>query len=429
MPQIAMKTKIPHLQLRLIILCFLQFASWGAWLITLGRYLGNTLHFDEEQIGLAFATAGLASLFMPALLGYLADRFFRAERVLAFALIACGAFLVAFGLLPSSSPAWLVLLLILGVNLFFMPTLSLYNSVAYSSLAQNGEDVVKVFPPIRVWGTIGFIAAMWLVNLLGLMESPKQFFLAGGLAIAGGLYSLSMPACPPQGKGQKSKGLLSILGLDALVIFKDRKMALFLLFAMLLGCALQLTNAYGNLYLSSFGDNPEFASSFAVKNSNILLSISQISETLFILTIPFFLKRWGIKWVIFASLMAWTLRFALLGLGDPGFPGIIALVLSMIVYGMAFDFFNISGSIYVEREVAPAMRAGAQGVFVLMTNGIGTIIGSIAGGRVVKALNVQQNPENWPTVWYIFALYALVVAVLFLLFFRDKETERSAMVE
>lgn len=416
-----MEQRFQHLHIRLVIMCFLQFFSWGAWLITLGRYLLNTLNFSGSDVGSAFATAGIASIIMPPLLGFVVDRWVNAEHVLSGAMFLSGLGLIAIGLVPNGTPFWVFLLLILWVNLFYMPTLSLTNSIAYSTLKHNGEDVVKAFPPIRVWGTIGFIIAMWLINLLGFMDSPKQFFIAGGASIALALYALTLPASKPAGKNSSKRSVLSLLGLDAFVLFKQRKMALFFIFSMLLGCTLQLTNMFGSPFLDSFKHIPEYANSFAVKNSNILLSISQISETLFILLIPFFLHRFGIKWVIFASFMAWVLRFGLFAVGNPAFPGIIALILSMIVYGMAFDFFNISGSIFVENEAPTTMRAGAQGVFVFMTNGLGTIIGSRGGGYIVDFFNVESNASHWPYVWYTFAAYALVVGLLFVLLFNNKK--------
>lgn len=416
------------LRLRLAILCFLQFFSWGAWLITLGRYLMDGLHFSGTDVGFVFATAGIASIIMPPLLGYVADRWMRAEKVLGLSLIAYGIALGVFGLISPGASLTLIFISVLVINLFFMPTLSLCNTVAYSTLKHNGEDVVKVFPPIRIWGTIGFIIAMWVINLGTLMESPKQFYVAGAIAFIGGLYSFTLPPCYSGGKENRKKGILSLLGLDSFVLFRDRKMAIFFIFSMLLGCALQLTNAYGNSFLNSFKDVSEYTSSFAVKYPSILLSVSQISETLFILTIPFFLRRMGIKWVIFISLMAWTLRFGLFAVGNPGFPGVIALILSMIIYGMAFDFFNISGSMFVEHEAHPSMRAGAQGLFVFMTNGVGTILGSIGGGFVVDLFRAQEIPTQWPSVWYAFAGYALVVAILFLILFPNRKREKGSGV-
>lgn len=421
-------TLYPHLRIRLAVLCFLQFFSWGAWLITLGNYLMNTMGFSGTDVGLVFATAGIASIFMPPLLGYVADHWMRAEQVLGLSLILCGLSLGLLGIIPKGVSLAVIFAVVLLVNLFFMPTLSLCNTVAYSTLKHNGEDVVKVFPPIRIWGTIGFIIAMWTINLLEYMGSPKQFFVAGGVAIVGGIYSFTLPPCKSEGKGEKKKGFLSLLGLDSFTLFRDKKMATFFIFSMLLGCALQLTNAYGNTFLSSFSEISQYSDSFAVKYPNILLSISQISETLFILTIPFFLKRLGIKWVIFISLIAWTLRFGLFGVGNPGFPGVLALILSMVVYGMAFDFFNISGSMFVESEAHPSMRAGAQGLFVLMTNGIGTILGSIGGGFVVDLFDAQAKASQWPHVWFTFAGYTLIVAILFLFLFPSKTKEPKGAV-
>lgn len=413
----------PHLRFRLAIICFLQFFSWGAWLITLGFYLAKVMNFSGEDIGFVFATAGIASIIMPPLLGFVADRWMRAERVLGLSFILYGLALFALGLIPQGTAFAPLFTIVLVANLFFMPTLSLCNAVAYSALKDNGEDVVKVFPPIRIWGTIGFIIAMWCVNLFRLMDSPIQFFLAGGVAILGGVYSFTLPPCRTEGKMEAKKGFLSLFGLDSFVLFRNRRMAVFFLFSMLLGCALQLTNAYGNMFLNSFKEIPAYEATFAVKYPNILLSISQISETLFILTIPFFLKRMGIKWVIFISLIAWTIRFGLFGIGTPVFPGILALVLSMVVYGMAFDFFNISGSMYVEKEAPAAMRAGAQGLFILMTNGLGTILGSLGGGYVVDFFKATQNASQWSSVWFTFSLYSLVVALLFLVFFRYKKED------
>ena len=415
---------IPGLRLRLIIMNFIQFFIWGSWLITLGRYLGNVMQFDGIQIGYVFATAGIASIFMPPLLGYVADRWINAERVLAICHLVGAALYAVMYKMPATAGFWPVFWLFLGINCCFMPTLALTNSIAYNALTKGGYNVVKDFPPIRVFGTIGFIVAMWLVNLLGLMDSPSQFlipFIASAV-MAG--YSFNLPATRPEGKGRKEKrSFLSIMGLDSFVLFKDKKIAVFLVFSMLLGAALQLTNAYGNQFLDSFKEIGAFENSFAVKYPNILISISQISETLFILTIPFFLKRFGIKIVMLMSMLAWFGRFSLFAVGDPGFPGVIALLLSMIVYGMAFDFFNISGSIFMEKNTNPSMRSSAQGLFILMTNGLGTIIGMIAGGWVVKHYEATTVAANWPKVWWTFAIYSLVVAILFLILFQYKNPE------
>lgn len=415
-----------QIKLKLIVMNFLQFFVWGAWLISMGRYMGNVMQYDGQEVGGLFATAGFAAIITPALTGIIADRWVGAERLLSICHLLTGACLIAVGFLPVGTPFATTWLVIFGVNLFFMPTLSLSNTVAYHALGTVQADIVKDFPPIRVWGTIGFIVAMWLVNLFKWMDSPMQFNLGAFAAIALAIYAWTLPAVPHGVKKTQEgrRSLLSILGLDALVLFKNRQMAVFFTFCVLLGAALQVTNAYGNMYLDHFKGVAEYADSFAVKYPNILLSLSQISETLFILAIPFFLKRFGIKGVMTMSFAAWFLRFGLFGIGDPGMPGIIALVLSMVVYGMAFDFFNISGSMFVDQSVSPSMRASAQGLFLLMTNGLGVVIGSLGAGWVVEHFTIAKVTD-WTTVWYIFAGYALVTGVLFLLLFHPKQLSKA----
>ena len=418
-----------QIKLKLIVMNFLQFFIWGAWLISMGRYMGNVMQYDGQEVGGLFATAGFAAIITPALTGIIADRWVGAERLLSICHLLTGACLIAVGFLPVGTPFATTWLVIFGVNLFFMPTLSLSNTVAYHALGTVQADIVKDFPPIRVWGTIGFIVAMWLVNLFKWMDSPMQFNLGAFAAIALAIYAWTLPAVPHGVKKAQEgrRSLLSILGLDALVLFKNRQMAVFFTFCILLGAALQVTNAYGNMYLDHFKGVTEYADSFAVKYPNILLSLSQISETLFILAIPFFLKRFGIKGVMTMSFAAWFLRFGLFGLGDPGMPGIIALILSMVVYGMAFDFFNISGSMFVDQSVSPSMRASAQGLFLLMTNGLGVVIGSLGAGWVVEHFTTA-GVTAWTTVWYIFAGYALITGILFWLLFHPKQlaTAQSA---
>lgn len=415
-----------QIKLKLIVMNFLQFFIWGAWLISMGRYMGNVMQYDGQEVGGLFATAGFAAIITPALTGIIADRWIGAERLLSICHLLTGACLIAVGFLPVGTPFATTWLVIFGVNLFFMPTLSLSNTVAYHALGTVQADIVKDFPPIRVWGTIGFIVAMWLVNLFKWMDSPMQFNLGAFAAIALAIYAWTLPAVPHGVKKAQEgrRSLLSILGLDALVLFKNRQMAVFFTFCILLGAALQVTNAYGNMYLDHFKGVAEYADSFAVKYPNILLSLSQISETLFILAIPFFLKRFGIKGVMTMSFAAWFLRFGLFGIGNPGMPGIIALILSMVVYGMAFDFFNISGSMFVDQSVSPSMRASAQGLFLLMTNGLGVVIGSLGAGWVVEHFTIAKVTD-WTTVWYIFAGYALVTGVLFLLLFHPKQLSKA----
>lgn len=388
---------------------FLQYFIWGSWLISFGSYVGNNLGFDGVQIGSFFATMGIASLFMPGIMGIIADRWVPAEKLLGICHLVSGALLIAASFQTTYAPLYACMLLSV---MFYMPTLALSNSVAYNALEKEKLDIVKSFPPIRVWGTVGFIAAMWTVDFSGFKYSQMQLILAAVAALALGIYAFSLPKCDIN-TSSGNTSLVDSLGLRAFTLFKDKKMAIFFIFSMLLGAALQITNGFGDLFLSSFAAIPEYAESFGVKHSVVLLSFSQISEVLFILTIPFFLKRFGIKNVMLISMFAWVLRFGLFGAGNPG-SGLWMLLLSNIVYGMAFDFFNISGSLYVEQNTTSSIRASAQGVFMIMTNGIGAIIGSYSAGFVVK------HTPSWPAAWYIFAAYMVVVAVLFALIFKYK---------
>ncbi|MGE5106841.1 MAG: nucleoside permease [Sphingobacteriales bacterium] len=408
-----------NIKQRLIVMNFLQFFVWGSWLISLGGYLIVTLKFSGSVVGSIYGTMGLASLFMPALLGIVADRWVNAERVLGICHIVGAGLLLYASTVKDSQTMYFVMLL---NSMAYMPTIALNNTVSYIVLEQKGFNIVKDFPPIRVWGTIGFIVAMWMVDLSGWNFSPLQLYISAGSGIILGLYAFSMPKCPPA-KSSKKGSILSSLGLDAFVLFKRTKMAVFFLFAMLLGAALQITNTFGSSFLNSFKDS--YPDSFGVKHPNILISISQISETLFILTIPFFLRKFGIKKVMLISMLAWTLRFGLFGIGNPG-SGLILLVLSMIVYGMAFDFFNISGSLFVEKEADINIRASAQGLFMLMTNGIGAYLGGFFSGRVVDYFTKVNEAtgdiisRDWQSIWFTFAAYALVLALIFPFVFKYK---------
>lgn len=406
------------IRFRLIIMNFLEFFVWGSWLISLGGYMIVQLQFTGGQVGAVYATMGIASLFMPALMGIVADRWVNAERVLG-SLHIIGALLLLWASTITSVSQYPIFYLIMLFNsMAFMPTIALNNTVSYIVLEKNQYDIVKDFPPIRVWGTIGFIAAMWLVDILGFTKSPMQLYVSAGSGLLLGIYAFTMPACKPVPNTQK-KNWVQALGLDAFVLFRQQKMLVFFIFALLLGAALQITNAFGGAFLDDF--KTTYPDSFGVKHPNLLLSISQISETLFILTIPFFLQKFGIKKVMLMSIIAWVLRFALFGIGNPG-EGLHWLVLSMIIYGMAFDFFNISGSLFVEKEADVSIRASAQGLFMLMTNGIGAYIGGTLSGMVVDHFTVN-GVKDWPAIWFSFAGYALLLAILFPMVFKYNHAE------
>lgn len=401
---------------RLIIMSFLQFFVWGAWLITIANYWFGTKQWGPVDFGDVFMTLGLSSLFMPALTGIVADRWINAEKLYGILHLLAGA--VIFYIPQVDNPDTFFWVMFLAM-IFYMPTIALSNSVAYNVLKNRQFDVVKVFPPIRVWGTIGFIVAMWITNLTGSKANENQFYIsaAGSLILA--LYSFTLPACAPNRKTE-SKNFVETLGLNAFKLFANSKMALFFLFAMFLGAALQLTNMFGDRYVDSFKEIPKYADLFVVKYSTIIMSISQVSETLFILAIPFFLKKFGIKKVMLISMVAWVLRFGLLAYGNPA-EGLWMIVVSCIVYGMAFDFFNVSGSLFVETQTESKIRSSAQGLFMMMVNGVGAIIGSISSGYIIEQF--FTNPDKtfqWQGIWLTFAGYAALIAVLFALFFKHK---------
>jgi NHS family xanthosine MFS transporter len=396
---------------------FLQFFIWGSWLITIGAYWFQTKHWSGTEFGAIFSTMGIASLFMPSLAGIIADRWVNAEKLYGVFHI-CGA-VVLFTIPMINDPFTMFWVMLLNM-IFYMPTISLSIAVAYSALKRDGKDVVTDYPPIRVWGTIGFIVALWVVSLLHIETTAEQFYVASIASLMLGVYAFSLPKCPPLLREKPKKSLIDALGLHSFSLLKNKKMAVFFTFAMLLGAALQLTNAYGDTFLHDFANNPQYKGLVAVKYPAIIMSISQVSETIFILAIPFFLKRFGIKKVMLISMLAWFLRFGLFAYGNPG-EGLWMIVLSCIVYGMAFDFFNISGSLFVETQSDPSIRASAQGLFMMMTNGVGAVLGSSISGIVIdQFFTYPDNSKDWHGIWISFALYALVVAILFMIFFKHK---------
>ena len=422
--------KSSQLKFKLILMLVLQFAAWGAYLTSLGRYLGNV--GLGPQIKWFFAMQGIVSIFMPTLMGIVADRFIQAQKTLSLCHALAGVAMISAGLYcmgAGDNVQFGPLFTLYSVSVaFYMPTIAISNSVAYNAMGKNGMDPVKEFPPIRVFGTVGFIISMLATNFVkiggvAMQDSYTQLYSSGALSLVLAAYALTMPACETN-RGE-SKSLAEAFGLKAFTLFKDPQFAVFFIFSMLLGASLQITNGYANTFLGSFAENPALADTFAVKNSNALIAISQASETLCILLIPFCMKKLGIKKVMLMAMFAWVFRFGLFGAGNPAWPGVLLFVLSCIVYGVAFDFFNISGSLYVNENASTDIRSSAQGVFMLMTNGLGATIGTLAAGKVVEACDVFNTPANWSTAWYIFAGYACVVGILFAILFKDPQKKAA----
>ena len=403
---------------------FLEFAVWGAYLTSMGNYLAD--HGLGTHIGWFYVVQGIVSIFMPGLIGIVGDRWIPAQRLLGLCHLLAGgfmAFAAAYALGAGKAVQFAPLFSLYSVSVaFYMPTLALGNAVAFNGLTRVGLDTVKEFPPIRVFGTIGFICSMLAVNYLGFQSTPHQLLLSSVLSLVLAVYAQTLPNCPVS-KGSEKKTLVDAFGLDAFRLFRQRKMAVFFIFSMLLGVSLQITNGYANPFITSFKDIPAYADTFGANNANALISLSQISETCCILLIPFFLKRFGIKRVMMIAMLAWVFRFGLFGVGDPG-AGVWMFILSMIVYGVAFDFFNISGALFVDLNTRPEIRSSAQGLFMIMTNGLGAAIGTWAAQGVVNHF-VYDVPEflqlaGWRTSWMVFAGYALVVLILFAIVFKER---------
>ena len=435
-----------NIKIRLIILSFLQFAVWGAYLTSMGNYLGSI--GLGQQIGLFYAMQGFVSILMPAIMGIIADRWIPAQKLLGISHLIAAIFLGAvgyYGMQHSDSTDFTTLFTLYSLSvMFYMPTIALSNSVAYSVLINNNFDTIKTFPPIRTFGTIGFIVAMLFVNFAGFengnftlnfsnsqgfvsfQNTYAQFFVSAFLGVVLSAYSFTLPHCPTN-KSNEKQTLSDALGLKAFALFKGKKMAIFFVFSMLLGISLQITNGYANPFITSFKDIPQYADSWGANNANALISLSQVSETLCILLIPFCLKRFGIKKVMLMAMFSWFLRFGLFAVGDPG-SGVWMFILSMIVYGVAFDFFNVSGSLFVDQETDDNIRSSAQGVFMMMTNGLGSTIGMLVAGEIVNYYQIFSDIDpvtkmnGWYSAWTIFAYYSLVVAILFMLVFKYKHT-------
>ena len=413
------------IRFRLIVMNIIQWAVWGSYLTSMGSYLASV--GLATKIGLFYAMQGIVSIFMPTLMGIVADKFIPAQKLLGICHGISGAGMIGaglYGMMAGNEVSFGILFSLYAIGAaFYMPTIALSNSVAFKILEDNGYDTVKDFPPIRVFGTVGFILAMLFVNFVSINDvqfqnSYNQFLTSGILGAAMLIYCFTLPNCPCNTTTGEKQTLAERFGLNAFSLFKDKQMAIFFIFSMLLGVALQITNGFANPFISHFKDVPAFAETWGARNANALISISQVSETLGILLIPIAMKIFGIKRVMLIAMFAWVLRFGLFGAGNPG-TGVWMLILSMIVYGVAFDFFNISGSLYVNMRTTSRIQNSAQGLFMLMTNGIGATVGTLSAQAVVNHFVYNAAEPNWSAAWYVFAAYAFVVAILFMILFKE----------
>lgn len=433
-----------NMKTRLIVMNFLEFAIWGCYLVSMGIYLGSV--GLGAQIFWFYTAQGLVSLFMPALVGIVADKWIPAQKMLSLCHGLSAIFMLLVGWYCYQSGGDVQFPIIFSLYTlaiaFYMPTIGLANSVAFNALNKAGLDTVTAFPPIRVFGTVGFICAELFVNFTNFQSNYFQFVSAGVLGLILMCYALTMPNCPVN-KGNSSQSLAEKLGLSAFKLFQNRTMAIFFIFSMLLGVCLQITNSYGTMFIDSFRDIAEFAETWGAKNATALTAISQASEALCILLIPICLKRFGIKGVMLMAMLAWVIRFGFFGIGNTG-SGIIWIIISCIVYGVAFDFFNVAGGLFVDQQTNKNVRSSAQGLFMIMTNGIGASVGTFLAGtfvvnRFVDMSGTKTAAENlpgWQTSWFIFAAYSLIISILFFLIFRapknkiaDKEDLKRDIAE
>ena len=431
---------LKSIKTRLIVMNILQWAVWGSYLTSMANYLGNA--GLGEHIGLFFALQGIVSIFMPTIMGIVADKWIPAQKLLG---ICHG--IAALGMLGAGYYGWsqsgggevsfAILFSLYAVGTaFYMPTIALSNSVAFNLLERNGYDTVKDFPPIRVFGTVGFILAMLFVNFVSIegiqfQNSYNQFLTSGYIGLAMLIFCFTLPNCPCNTNPDQNQTLSEKFGLNAFVLFKDKQMAIFFIFSMLLGAALQVTNAYATPFISHFQvTSPD---SWGANNANAIYSVSQVAETLGILLIPFAMKKFGIKNVMLIAMGAWVLRFGLFGTGDTG-SGVWMIILSCIVYGVAFDFFNISGALYTNSRTKGKLQNSAQGLFMLMTNGIGATVGTLTAQAIVNKFTHEISVDgniyrvgDWPTAWFIFASYALVVGILFFILFKKPKGDEPQL--
>jgi nucleoside transporter len=397
-------------RVKLSTLMFLQYFVWGAWYVTMGTWLGSTLHFSGEQIGLAAGTTAVAAIISPFFVGMVADRFMATEKILALLHVAGGVVLFFASLQQTFAPFYVVLLV---YALCYMPTLALSNSLSFRQMDDPGRE----FPPIRVLGTIGWIVAGLFIGTLGLEATARPLQIAAAGSIVLGLFCFALPHTPPMPKRGERVTFASVLGLDALKLLGERSFAVFVLGSFLVCIPLQFYYAFANLFLNEL----------AVTNAAGKMTLGQMSEIFFMLVMPWFFRRLGVKWMLLVGMAAWTARYTFFAFGDNG-SLVWMLYAGILLHGICYDFFFVTGQIYVDRKAPPDLRAAAQGFIAFVTLGVGMFIGSWASGRVVDLFARSGGGHDWHQVWLVPAAGAALVLVVFALFFREREDERDAAV-
>jgi nucleoside transporter len=404
---------------RLSIMMFLQYFIWGAWFVTLGTYLQQGLGFNGTQVGLAYGSMAIGAMISPFFVGMIADRFFSTEKMIAVLHVLGGALLYYASTIRDFSSFYPVVIL---YALCYIPTIALTNSISF----HNMQNPAAEFPRVRVLGTIGWIVAGLIVGTFGrfffdgatgLEATAIPMRIAAGASFFMGLYAMAaLPHTPPPGAG-KQIALRDVLGFDALALTKDRSFATFLVGAFLLCIPLQFYYTFTNLFLNEIG----------VESAASKMTMGQMSEIFFMLLMPYFLVRLGVKKLLLVGMIAWAARYALFALGDAD-NLVWMLYAGIILHGVCFDFIFVTGQIYVDQQAGPKIRAAAQGLFALVTMGFGYFIGGIVSGRVVDAYAVT-NGHDWRTIWMVPAIGALAVAIVFALMFKEGGRARAVAPE
>ncbi len=396
----------PALQVRLSVMMFFNYFIWGSWYVTLGTYLGTTLKFSGPEIGTAFSMVSVAAMISPFFVGMIADRFFATEKVLG-TLHIIGALLL-LALTQFDNPASFTPVLLL-YTLCYMPSIALCNSICFHQMQNPG----KQFPPIRVLGTVGWIAVGLMIGFLRFEASPDQFVLGAVVSLVTGVYCFFLPHTPPKLKGNAAS-IRDILGLDALKLMRNVSFAVLVVSSVLVCIPLSFYYVFTNPFLNELG----------MENAAGKMTIGQMSELFFMLVMPFFFVRLGVKKMIALGMAAWVLRYILFAFGDTG-PLIWMLYGGIVLHGICYDFFFVTGQIFVDRRAPEHLRSSAQGMITFATYGLGMFIGSMVSGQVVGAYTINENTHQWQSIWLVPAVASAVVFVFFMVLFREKKAEKE----